>query len=326
MGRKVKVKGQQQVSYSKKYSTAMSDSDGGDIRDAKKREYNRNAQRMFRKRRKEHMKRLELDTEELERLKIENADLRQKNDSLLRFGGSACSSPRLPGTNGTHSPSPLLSIEHLVPGPFGQMISRASPPYIFGSTNALQTSLNMHPSPCSSVVAATIEPSSPDRYCLITPLNLSQVRVEMHSRFHPLLNIVQSNGAVPEPHLHYITLAGLAPSLPDVLKPTPLQLSVPHNAYIDLLPSQMLRNALIRLGVTTSTAFLDEVCPFLYDGEDHGQLIIWGEYLNEMAWQFSDMVLDQWQMVLSPVWRERANFWQHQQRSPPNPSLTSFAL
>ncbi|OAL20998.1 hypothetical protein AYO22_08418 [Fonsecaea multimorphosa] len=80
---------------------AMSESGSEASKAAKKREYNRNAQRVFRQRRKEHLNKLEaaqrelnsIQVEEVERLRRENQALAQENESLKAAYGSQASSP-----------------------------------------------------------------------------------------------------------------------------------------------------------------------------------------------------------------------------------------
>jgi hypothetical protein len=84
-----------------------------------------------------------------------------------------------------------------------------------------------------------------------------------------------------------------------------------------LIPSPSLRDRLIRAGFEAANAFLTEVCTFVYETEDCGQLIIWGQdHLSEFSWEFSEEVLKTWHTILSEEWRDRANFWRRQRNVP----------
>jgi hypothetical protein len=148
---------------------------------------------------------------------------------------------------------------------------------------------------------------------VLFPRNIAAVRQDLHERLAPVLDL----HILTNPQLHLTTLAALAPSLPPTLQPTFLQLHTPHHAYIDLIPSPSLRNRLIQAGFETANGFLTEVCTFVYETEDRGQLIIWGDdHLSEFAWEFSAEVLEQWRSILTEEWRERANFWRRQRNAP----------
>ncbi|KAF3480180.1 uncharacterized protein GIQ15_05527 [Arthroderma uncinatum] len=286
-------------------------------KEAKRREYNRNAQRMFRQRRKEHIRNLERaererissQLEEIELLRQENLELRQENETLSKFG-SSCSSPSLlsvgrPSHIGLHESSPLMTTAESVPGVYSGCLFPDA---------AAATTTSAAISPRSSLEDA---PTPANRFCIVTPYDVRRVRTYLYSLFHPVLNLAV-HGAYPDPQLHFFTLSRLAPSLPPSLKPTALQLQTPHNPRIDLIPSPTLRDTLLSVDAATASTFLTEVCTFACEIEDHGQVIIWGEnFLNEFSWEFSATVLERWGgWILPSIWRERADFWRRQRGDP----------
>lgn len=148
---------------------------------------------------------------------------------------------------------------------------------------------------------------------MLFPRDIAEVRRDLHERLAPVLD----PSVVTDPQRHLATLAVLGPSLPAALQPTFLQLRTPHHAYIDLIPSPALRDRLIQAEFEAANAFLTEICTFVYETEDRGQLTIWGDdYLSEFSWEFSADVLEKWGSILTDQWRERANFWRRQRNAP----------
>jgi hypothetical protein len=100
------------------------------------------------------------------------------------------------------------------------------------------------------------------------------------------------------------------PQLPPPLRPTDLQLAVPHDAYIDMVPSSSLRDQLITVGSVSSNAFMTQVCTIVLDIEDTGQMTIWGaDWFDDFSWEFSAAVLERWGgWILTQEWGQRANF------------------
>lgn len=267
----------------------------------KKREYNRNAQRVFRQRRKEHLKNLEaaqkeqssVQSEEIKRLRDENVQLYQENQTLRRAYSSGSSSPVALTTPAVAGPSTFAPF----PNP---------PTFIPAPPQGGSTSL-------SNAVSA-ITPN----LCVIAPHNLLEIRRSLHVLFAPILEAP----VISNPQTHLAALAMLAPQLPSALKPTELQLSTPHHAFIDLIPSPSLRERLIGIGPANASAFMTQVCTIACDIEDHGQMVIWGEdWLNEFSWEFSEAVLERWGgWLLDRRWGQRANFWRRQRGLPVLPA------
>lgn len=159
-------------------------------------------------------------------------------------------------------------------------------------------------------------PSVPDPSSLVVvvPNNIREIRRSLHRLFMPIIEIP----VISDPQAHLTALANLTPNLPYSLKPTQLQLTTPHHAYIDLIPSPTLRDRLIAIGPANCNTFLMEVCTIACDIEDHGQMTIWGEdWLNEISWEFSAAVLERWGgWLLTNEWGQRANFWRRQRGHP----------
>ncbi|OCT52190.1 hypothetical protein CLCR_08781 [Cladophialophora carrionii] len=293
----------------------MSESGSEASKAAKKREYNRNAQRVFRQRRKEHLSKLEasqrelnnIQVEEVERLRRENQALVQENESLKAAYGSQASSPgptTMSPSEVRGSPSGYLAYG-ATPGGFLGPVA-ASQPFVSG---AVSVSL---PAPATTPLSSTS--SDPSNLVVVVPNNIREIRRSLHQTFAPLLEI----HVISNPQTHLATLAAMEPSLPSPLKPSQLQLTTPHHAYIDMLPSPSLRDRLIAIGPANANTFLTEACTIACDIEDTGQMIVWGEdWLNEFSWEFSASVLERWGgWLLTSEWGQRANFWRRQRGAP----------
>lgn len=157
----------------------------------------------------------------------------------------------------------------------------------------------------------------PSSLVVVVPNNIREIRRTLHQLFNPIIDI----SVISDPQAHLSALAQLAPGLPYSLKPTQLQLSTPHHAYIDLIPSPTLRDRLIAIGPANCNTFLMEVCTIACEIEDSGQMTIWGEdWLNEFSWEFSAAVLERWGgWLLTSEWGQRANFWRRQRGHPTLP-------
>jgi len=155
---------------------------------------------------------------------------------------------------------------------------------------------------------------SHDPVVVVVPYSIREIRRTLHEMFAPLLDIP----VISNPQTHLAALANLGTTLPSPLKPTQLQLTTPHHAFIDMIPSPTLRDRLIAIGPANSNTFLMEVCTITCGIEDTGQMTVWGEdWTNEFAWEFSAAVLERWGgWLLSPEWGQRANFWRRQRSAP----------
>ncbi|KAL2067298.1 hypothetical protein VTL71DRAFT_1722 [Oculimacula yallundae] len=139
-------------------------------KDERKREYNRLAQREFRRRRKEHLKSLEQaqkeqnseQSEEIERLRYQNDELRRENEALRAqmYGSSSSSSHLMP----TSMAGPSLSDTRqysLSPSISGTSISGAgSPPATLGADMMPMAALSMTSSMLPPSMNAYADPSA----------------------------------------------------------------------------------------------------------------------------------------------------------------------
>ncbi len=265
-------------------------------------------------RRKEHLSKLEaaqrelnsIQVEEVERLRRENQLLAQENETLKAAYGSQASSPgpSISPAEIRGSPSGYLAYGPSSGGYLGPVV--ATPSFVPGAVP-----VSLPPSTSTSMSGTSNDVGN---IVVVVPNNIREIRRSLHQMFAPLLEIP----VISNPQTHLATLAALASSLPVSLKPTQLQLSTPHNAYIDMLPSTLLRDRLIAVGPANANTFLTEACTIACDIEDTGQLTIWGEdWLNDFSWEFSASVLERWGgWLLTPEWGQRANFWRRQRGAP----------
>ncbi len=227
-----------------------------------------------------------VQTEEIEKLRQEIRDLSQENESLRKAYGSQASSPGL-----AHSSPGDVTVPPFLP--YGASTSYLGSPTGSSSMIPGQTAANL---------------------VVVVPNNIPEIRHSLHALFTPLLEM----SVMANPQTHLATLAALAPTLPLQLKPTELQLRTPHHAYIDMIPSPMLRDRLITIGPANSNTFMSQACTIACDIEDTGQMTVWGEdWLNEFSWEFSADVLERWGgWLLTREWGQRANFWRRQRGAP----------
>ena len=261
-------------------------------------------------RRKEHLSQLEqaqkeqssAQDEEVERLRRENQQLLQENESLRATYGSQASSPG-PAAGPATSPADVRgSPSSFLPyGPPGAFLDAAT-----SSLSSSSATPGLTPALTS---AATVDAES-SNLVVVVPNNITEIRRTLHRLFAPILDV----SVISNPQNHLTTLAAMAATLPPSLKPTELQLSTPHHAYIDMIPSPALRDRLIAIGPANSNTFMTQVCTIALDIEDTGQMTIWGEdWLNDFSWEFSATVLERWGgWLLTQEWGQRANFWRRQ--------------
>lgn len=249
-------------------------------------------------RRKEHLKALEAaqraqsstQGDELTRLRRQNQELLEENEVLKRSYGSTSTSPA-PTTTST-SPD---------------MGSTSYTPYSMTRTYATAPATTMPPESTSAV------PQMTQNLMVLVPHSISEIRSSLHALLAPVLDY----GVISNPQTHLATLAAIGSQLPSQLRPTTAQLSIPHHAYIDMIPSPSLRDSLINAGSANATAFMKQVCTIACEIEDQGQITIWGEdWMNEICWEFSANVLEQWGWLLGGEWGRRANFWRRQRGAP----------
>ena len=148
----------------------------------------------------------------------------------------------------------------------------------------------------------------------MVPYDRNKARAELFSAFSAMFS---DPSILASSTMHLETLHKLADTLPIPLKPTKSQLSTPHYYAIDMLASPSLRDRLLNVSTEVAQSFLGEFGGWGREVEDMGQIVIWGEDpFNEMAWEFSQRVLERWSWFLGPEWTLRANFWRRQRGAP----------
>ncbi|KAH7330308.1 hypothetical protein BKA65DRAFT_554296 [Rhexocercosporidium sp. MPI-PUGE-AT-0058] len=156
--------------HSKQY-TPKSDMDPTADKEERKREYNRLAQREFRRRRKEHLKNLEQaqkeqnseQSEEIERLRYQNDELRRENEALRAqmYGSSSSSSHLMPSSMSIPSLSSDNRQYSLSPSISGTSISgTGSPPATLGADMMPMAALSMTTSMLPPSMNAYADPSA----------------------------------------------------------------------------------------------------------------------------------------------------------------------
>lgn len=153
-----------------------------------------------------------------------------------------------------------------------------------------------------------------DQAIFFAPCSSDVVRQSLRDTIGPWFN----NMDAVDWNTHQQALWGLNARPLGSLKPTGLQLSMPHHPSIDLVPSPQLRNTLILAESLARAAFFNQVGFETCEWIDAGHLLIWGtEWHNECAWEFSSPILSCWVPTLLGIeWVERANFWRHQRGLP----------
>ena len=105
-----------------------------------------------------------------------------------------------------------------------------------------------------------------------------------------------------------------SPSCPDSLRPTALQLSVPHHPWIDLLPIPHLRDNIIHAAGVSAVCDEDNLCYDMVEvssESDKASLIVWGEPWDPRGWEASVAFLRKWGGLLKgcPEILEATNYW-----------------
>ncbi|GAM40307.1 hypothetical protein TCE0_038f12562 [Talaromyces pinophilus] len=93
-------------------------------------------------------------------------------------------------------------------------------------------------------------------------------------------------------------------TVPPTLIPTPLQRSIPHEAWIDLFPLPALRDNLIRLrGMIDECDLCDDILGTMYDEEvsrhdERDGMIVWGEPWDVYSWELMEGFVKKWACML----------------------------
>lgn len=118
------------------------------------------------------------------------------------------------------------------------------------------------------------------------------------------------------------------PPCPDWLRPTPLQISVRHHPWIDLIPFPRVRDNILRAvedGLLDHKALGIDVLDVQDNGCNAASLIVWGDAWNPRGWEASIPFLQKWGGLLQgcPVLLEATNSWR-QKRGERKIALSSF--
>lgn len=170
----------------------------------------------------------------------------------------------------------------------------------------------------SELQPATIhKENSTDRHLrnmVMVPYDRNRARTEIMDIFRPLY---QDSSTTSSPERHLAVLRSMSDSLPPSLRPSKAQLETPHYFGIDMIASPTLRDRLLTLTAEVARSFVTELGIAGEQREDVGQVIIWGDDpLNEMSWELSQPILEKWDWLLGPGWKQRANFWRRQRGAP----------
>ncbi|KAH8797757.1 hypothetical protein F5884DRAFT_687754 [Xylogone sp. PMI_703] len=104
------------------------------------------------------------------------------------------------------------------------------------------------------------------------------------------------------------------PSWPKHLQPSPVQRSVQHSAWLDLIPFPLTRDKIL-LAINAGLLDEDELCQDLLEVDDNGSdapyLIVWGDSSDPRGWEASFLFLEKYRWL---VWDcseiiESTNFW-----------------
>jgi hypothetical protein len=109
-------------------------------------------------------------------------------------------------------------------------------------------------------------------------------------------------------------------ALPPSFTPTSMQLSVPHNPWVDSIPCPNLRDNIIRAETSTSLdedELCNDLCGGLYDGFDDCEqrgMLVWGEPWRIDSWEISPGLAQKWGWLFKGCEEmiESTNRWREQ--------------
>ena len=99
-----------------------------------------------------------------------------------------------------------------------------------------------------------------------------------------------------------------APSTgPDSLAPSPLQLSTPHDQWIDLLPDRTLRDNALRAAGTIDLGALQRdltgsMCGGGHPGPELFGIMVWSDPWCADGWELSEGFVRRWAGLLTGCW------------------------
>jgi hypothetical protein len=109
-----------------------------------------------------------------------------------------------------------------------------------------------------------------------------------------------------------ITFDDSNPSLPESLRPTKLQRTVPHHPWIDLFPLPAMRDNLLLAGADyDDTDICMDVVEIGGKPKEKAGLIIWAEPWDPYAWEASPEFLQKWAWVVKGchTLMKSTNYW-----------------
>ncbi|KAL3706890.1 hypothetical protein TMatcc_007903 [Talaromyces marneffei ATCC 18224] len=114
-------------------------------------------------------------------------------------------------------------------------------------------------------------------------------------------------------------------TIPSTLIPTPLQRSIPHEAWIDLFPLPALRDNFIRLrGTFDECDLCDDILGTMYDEEvsrhdERDGMIVWGEPWDVYSWELMEGFVRKWAYMLVDCGEliESTNRWREKRGEEP---------
>ncbi|KAL1984488.1 hypothetical protein VTN96DRAFT_9087 [Rasamsonia emersonii] len=101
-------------------------------------------------------------------------------------------------------------------------------------------------------------------------------------------------------------------SLPPSLRPTALQLSIPHHPWFDAIPIARMRDNLIRAADSFDDGKLcADLMEFTCESSDKIYLIVWGEPWDPRGWEITKSFLQEWGWTIRgcPELLESTNYW-----------------
>lgn len=110
---------------------------------------------------------------------------------------------------------------------------------------------------------------------------------------------------------------------PPSLAPTPLQQSVPHDMWIDLLPHGIMRDNAIR---TMDTFDYENLCSDMVGGYYQGRndieltgVLVWANPWHVSGWEVTEGFVKKWGFLLNDCWEIMAstNYWRERRGDDP---------
>lgn len=94
--------------------------------------------------------------------------------------------------------------------------------------------------------------------------------------------------------------------IPLSLVPTPLQLSTPHDVWIDLLPESTMRNNAIRhMNMIDNDDLCRDIIGGHFDGEDNIELtgiVVWNDPWCPSGWEITEGFVKKWGFLIKGCW------------------------